>query len=101
MLLLTIHPAKMLLVPILLYLLLLLCGLNSLGSQQQEILGCCKGEHIPGLEGEQSPQTSTVGGSRAVPGSLALVSVSLGPSALTLLEEMLMDLGCVSNRSVG
>lgn len=42
-----------------------------------------------------------VGGSRAVPGSLALVSVSLGPSALTLLEEMLMDLGCVSNHSVG
>lgn len=36
-----------------------------------------------------------------MPGSLALVSVSLGPSALTLLEEMLMDLGCVSNHSVG
>lgn len=44
---------------------------------------------------------STVGGSRAVPGSLTLVSISLGPLSLTLLEEMLIDLGCVSNHSIG
>lgn len=42
-----------------------------------------------------------MGGSGAVPGSLTLGSVSLGPLALTLLEEMLIDLGCVSNDSVG
>lgn len=42
-----------------------------------------------------------MGGSRAVPDFLALASVSLGPSSLTPLEEMLIDLGCVSNHSVG
>lgn len=55
------------------------------------VLGCCEGEPVPGLgEGGQSPS-----------GSLVPVSVRLGPSALALLSEMLMDLGCVGNHSVG
>ncbi|XP_035745188.1 LOW QUALITY PROTEIN: docking protein 3 [Egretta garzetta] len=47
-----------------------------------------------------SRRHSAAGGSGAVPGSLIRVSISLSPLALTLLEEMLIDLGCVSNHTV-